>query len=407
MLELIKLVDEKIFDVIKDIDNQEIINSEKVLKAFHKYKVSDSDFNGTTGYGYNDEGRDKIDKIFAEVLDSEKALARSQFISGTHALTVTLFGLLRPFDTVLSITGKPYDTLDEVIGLKDNPSSLKSFNIHFDMIDLLDNDFDIKEITKYLKSHTCKMITIQRSKGYSLRKSINMAKIEKVVKLIKNINQDIIIMVDNCYCEFVEVKTPCSVGCDIMVGSLIKNLGGGIAPNGAYVAGRSDLVDLVSERLTVPGQGREVGPSFNMNKLFLKGLYMAPSAVASSLKTIVFASCMLEELGYQVEPKYNEERSDIVESIVFNAEDKLIKFIQGIQECSAINSFVKPIPSDMPGYADKVIMASGSFTQGSSIEISCDGPLRKPYMAYLQGSLTYPYGRMAIIKAVKEISDER
>ncbi|MBQ8472788.1 MAG: methionine gamma-lyase family protein [Bacilli bacterium] len=406
--EFIKKIDEKIKDEIKKIDDLEEYYSFKVLEAFRKFKISETDFYGTTGYGYNDIGRDKIDEIFAYVLDSEKALVRSQFISGSHALTTTFFGLLRPNDTLLSITGKPYDTLDEVIGIKENKSSLKSFGIKYEQIDLVENDFNYQEIENYLKENPCKVIEIQRSKGYSTRKSLTLDKLEKVVKLIKSINPDVIIMVDNCYCEMTEYKTPISVGCDIMVGSLIKNLGGGIAPNGAYVAGRSDLVELVAERLTVPGQGSEVGPSLGINKQILQGLYFAPSVVASSLKTSIFASCCLEEFGYQTEPRYNEPRPDIVLNITFNDKEKLIKFAEGIQEMSAIDSFTRPVPTDMPGYSDQIIMASGSFTQGSSIEISCDGPLRPPYIAYLQGSLTYKYGRLAVLNAIsKVINDEK
>jgi len=404
--ELIKNVDEKIKNVINKVNDVEKYWSKKVLDAFNKFNLSESDFIGTTGYGYSDQGRDKIEEIFAYVLDSEKALVRSQFISGTHALNVTFFGLLRPNDTLLSITGKPYDTLDEVIGIVENNSSLKSYGINYDQINLIDNDFDYEKIKEYLLNNIVKVIEIQRSKGYSTRKSITIDKIEKVVKTIRSVSSDVIIMVDNCYCEMVETKTPITVGCDIIVGSLIKNLGGGIAPNGAYVAGKSDLVDLVAERLTVPGQGAEVGPSMDMNKKIIQGLYMAPSVVASSIKTVIFASCLLEELGYDVEPKYNEDRCDIVESIIFRNPDNLIKFVQGIQGKSAIDSFSKPIPTDMPGYDSKIIMASGSFTQGSSIEISCDGPIREPYIAYLQGSLTYQYGRLAIINAVESILNE-
>jgi len=404
--ELIKKVEEKISDVLLKVDDVEKYWSEKVLYAFNKYNLSESDFVGTVGYGYGDQGRDKIEEIFAYVLDSEKALVRGQFISGTHALNVTFFGLLRPGDTLLSITGKPYDTLDEVIGIIDNNSSLKSFGVNYSQIDLVDNDFDYEKIAEYLRNNQVKVIEIQRSKGYSTRKSITIDKIENVVKVIRSVSKDVIIMVDNCYCEMVEKLTPISVGCDLIVGSLIKNLGGGISPNGAYVAGRSDLVELVAERLTVPGQGMEVGPSMDMNKKIAQGLYMAPSAVSSSIKTVVFASALLEELGYDVEPKYNEKRADIVESIIFRNPDKLIKFVQGIQGKSAIDSFSKPIPTDMPGYDSKIIMASGSFTQGSSIEISCDGPIREPYIAYLQGSLTYQYGRLAIINAVRNILDE-
>ncbi len=405
---IIKEVDEQI---IKDkrfeyIDIVEEYYSNLVIESFKKEQLSMSDLYGTTGYGYGDVGRDKIDRIFANVLDSESAIARSQFISGTHALTVTFFGLLRPGDTLLSITGKPYDTLDEVIGIRDNPSSLKSFGINFDYIDLKDNEFDLEKIEKYLKSHKVKVIEIQRSRGYADRQAISINDLKNVVTFIKRIDKNVIIIVDNCYCEMTDIKTPISVGCDIMVGSLIKNLGGGIASNGAYVAGRKELVDLVAERLTVPGQGAEVGPSIDMNKQILMGLYMAPSVVASSIKTNIFASLLLEKLGYKTNPNYKHARSDIVLAITFNDKNKLIKFVEGIQEYSAIDNYIKPIPSDMPGYSDKIIMASGSFTQGSSIEISCDGPIREPYIAFLQGGLTYQYGRLAVINAVKKVLNE-
>ena len=405
--ELIERVDKKIEKYLKKIDELEAYNSKLVLDAFRKFQVSESDFQATTGYGYGDTGRDKIEKIFAYILDAEKALVRSQFISGTHALTTTFFGLLRPNDTLLAITGKPYDTLDEVIGIKENNSSLASFGIKYHQIDLLDNDFNYQEIASYLKENPCKVIEIQRSIGYSTRDAISIEKIERVVKLIKSIQKDVIIMVDNCYTEMTSKKTPLSVGCDIIVGSLIKNLGGGIAPNGAYVAGRADLVELVAERLTVPGQGSEVGPSLGINKQILQGLYMAPSVVASSLKTNIFASCLLEELGYETKPHCDEEKNDIVLSIIFNNPQKLISFVASIQEMSAIDSFSRPIPADMPGYQDQIIMASGSFIQGSSIEISCDGPIRPPYIAYLQGSLTYQYGRLAVIHAVESLENAK
>ena len=410
-LEYDKLVSEcekELQTIFQKIDEQEYQNSLKVLNAFKELNISESDFNGTTGYGYGDIGRDKIDKVFAQVLGSEDAIVRSQFISGTHALTVCLFGLLRPNDLLLSITGKPYDTLDEVIGIKENSSSLKSFNIKYDQIDLINDDFDIPQIIKYLKDNKVKVIEIQRSRGYSTRNSITIDKIKSVVAEIKKISPETIIMVDNCYCEFVSDIEPVnsSIGCDIMVGSLIKNLGGGIASNGAYIAGRKDLINLVAERLTVPGQGAEVGPSQNMNKEILSGLYHAPSAVSSSLKTMILASLILEKLNYKVSPSTNDIRADIVQTITFNDPNKLIKFIQSIQKYSAINANFKPIPEDMPGYSDQVIMASGSFIQGSSIEISCDGPLRFPYIAYLQGSLTYQYGKIAIVNSIWELINE-
>ena len=380
-----------------------LFNSKKVLDAFKKENLSESDFNTTNGYGYNDTGRDKIERIFASVLGAEDALVRTQLISGTHALTVTLFALLRPGDRLLSINGKPYDTLDEVIGIRENASSLKSYKIDYDQIDLVDNDFDYDKIAEYLKIHSVKVIEIQRSVGYANRDTISLDKIEKVTKLIKSIDKNIIIMVDNCYCEFVNTKEPLECGADIIVGSLIKNLGAGIASTGAYIAGRKDLVELCAERLTAPGEGKEIGPSLNNNRFFLQGLYMAPQAVCAAVKTGILASYILEKMGVEVYPKYNEARSDIVTRVVFHDKEKQIKFIQGIQLCSAVDSNVLPIPVSTPGYDDEIIMASGSFTQGSSIEISCDGPIREPYIAYLQGGITYEYGKLAVINAIKNI----
>ena len=389
----------------KKLDNLCDLNSKKVLDAFRHNNISEVHFNSSTGYVYNDMGRDAIEKVFSEVLGAEDCLVRGQFISGSHALTVTLFALLRPGDILLSITGKPYDTLDEVIGIVDNPSSLKSFGVNYEQVDLIDDDFDLEKIGEVLKNKKVKVIEIQRSKGYSTRKSIDLSKVDKVIKYIRSISKDVIIMIDNCYCEFVESKSPLEIenSADIIVGSLIKNLGGGIAPNGAYVAGRKDLIDLVADRLTVPGEGREVGPTLGINKQFLQGLFFAPSVVCSSLKTAVLTSKVLERLGYLVEPKYNEERADIVQNIIFKDSDKLIKYCQGIQKGSPIDSNVLPIPWDMPGYTDQVIMAAGAFTQGSSIEMSCDGPIREPYIAYQQGGLTYNYGKIAVMYAVCEI----
>lgn len=403
LIELSKEVEKEIKEQIEEVEKNCMVNSIKVLDAFQKNKVSDVHFGSTTGYGYNDIGRDCIEKIFAQILGAEDSLVRSQFISGTHALTVALFALLRPGDTLLSITGKPYDTLDEIIGITPNKSSLKAFNINYEQINLIENDFNYEEIENRIKKEKIKVIEIQRSKGYSTRESLCIDKLEKVIKLIKSINKEIIVMVDNCYCEFVETKSPIEVGADVIVGSLIKNLGGGIAPNGAYIAGRKDLVELSAERLTSPGQGKEVGPTLGINKSILQGVYMAPSVVANSIKTAIYASRMLEKLGYNVSPKFNEKRADIVQNIEFGNAEKLIKYCQGIQMGSAIDSNSVPEPWNMPGYNDKVIMASGSFTQGSSIEISCDGPIRPPYIAYMQGSLTYEYGKLAVLTAINNI----
>ena len=401
-----KLVNECEKEVKEQFDEINILcekNSLKVLNAFRNNNVSEAHFSSSTGYGYNDIGREVIEKVFAEVLDGEDAIVRSQFISGSHALTVAFFAFLRPNDILLSITGKPYDTLDEVIGIKENASSLKSFGVIYEQIDLIDNEFDYDKIEKFLNNNKVKVIEIQRSKGYSTRKSIDVYKLENVIKFIRNIDKEVIIMIDNCYCELTEEKTPLTVGADIIVGSLIKNLGGGIAPNGAYIAGKKDLITLAAERLTLPGEGREVGPTLGINKSLLQGLFLAPSVVANSLKVAVLTSKVLERLGYDVEPKYSEHRCDIVQNIIFHDKEKLIKYCQGIQNASPIDSNVLPIPWDMPGYSDQVIMAAGTFIQGSSIELSCDGPIREPYIAYQQGSLTYEYGKLAIINAISNI----
>ena len=405
--ELINLstkVEKDVENIFRKIEKNCEYNSFKVLKAFQDNNISDIHFNKTTGYGYSDIGRDAIEKVYSQILKAEDSIVRSQFISGTHALTVALFALLRPNDIMLSITGKPYDTLDEVIGIKENSSSLKSYGVNYEQIDLIDNEFDYDKIEEILKNKKIKLIEIQRSKGYSSRKSITIDKLEKVIEFIKKIDDKVIIMIDNCYCEFVSEKEPLEVGADIIVGSLIKNLGGGITPNGAYIAGKKKLIELAAERLTVPGEGKEVGPSLGLNKPILQGLFMAPSVVAASLKTAVFTSRMMEILGYKVEPKYDELRADIVQNIIFENKDKLIKYCQGIQMGSPIDSKSIPMPWDMPGYTDQVIMAAGSFTQGSSIELSCDGPIREPFIAFQQGALTYEYGKIGVLKAINNLN---
>ena len=401
--ELINKAEFDCLEEFKKVDDIAFINSQKVLNAFHECNVSENHFNGTTGYGYNDTGRDTVEKVYANIFKAEDALVRTQLISGTHALTVTLFALLRPNDLLLSISGKPYDTLDEVIGIKDNNSSLKSYDIKYDQIDLVNNDFDYDKIKEYFVNNKVKVIEIQRSIGYSTRDTINIEQVEKVCKFIHDIDNNVIIMVDNCYCELVGTKEPIEVGADICVGSLIKNLGAGIANTGAYIVGRKDLIELCSERLTAPGEGKEIGPSLGNNRSFLEGLFMAPNAVKSALKTAILLSKVMKELDIEVSPQYNELRSDIVEKVIFHDKDKMIKFIQAIQASSPIDANVLALPWDMPGYGDQVIMASGSFSQGSSIELSCDGPIREPYIAYFQGSLTYEYGKIAIINAIKKI----
>lgn len=403
IVELSKRAEEQVKSQFEQIQKICEYNSLKVLKAFQDNHISDMHFGSTTGYGYSDVGRDAIEKVFAQVLGAQDSLVRSQFISGTHALSVALFAFLRPGDTMLSICGKPYDTLDSVIGIQENASSLKSFGIQYEQIDLIENQFNIEKIKQRLAKSKVKLIEIQRSRGYSLRKSITLKQVEEVIKEIRQIDQDVIIMIDNCYCEFVQEKEPTEVGADVIVGSLIKNLGGGIAPNGAYIAGREDLVELAAQRLTSPGQGKEVGPTLGMNKMILQGLFMAPSVVASSLKTAVLVSKMLEDLGYCPEPLYNQERADIVQTIQFGNQEDLIKYCQGIQMGSPVDSNSIPEPWDMPGYNDKIIMAAGAFTQGSSIELSCDAPIRPPFVAFMQGGLTYEYGKLGVLKAISNM----
>lgn len=393
----------KLSDIFNRVDLIEEYNSRKVLDAFITSGVSESDFNSSTGYGYNDIGRDKIEEIYAKIFKAEDALVRTQFISGTHAISTCLFALLRPGDTMLSITGKPYDTLDSIIGFNDNASSLRSFNVDYKEIDLIDNAFDYDKIKDILGKNRFKLIHIQRSKGYSTRESISIDKVEKVIKVIRSIDKDVIIMIDNCYCELVSTKEPIEVGASVCVGSLIKNLGGAIAPNGGYIVGKRELINLCAERLNVPGQGKEVGPSLNQNRSILEGLYMSPMIVSNAVKTAIYTAYLFEELGYDVSPKYNDERVDIVQNIIFNNESDLISYVRGIQSNSKIDSNALVEPSEMPGYDDKIIMASGSFTQGSSIELSCDGPLRYPYIAYQQGSISYKYGKIIVERAIDSL----
>lgn len=392
-------------ETFKKIEKKCELNSEKVLNAFQECNLSEMHLHSSTGYGIDEIGRTKIEEIYAHIFKAEDALVRTQLTSGTQALSTTLFALLRPGDTMLSISGAPYDTLQTIIGIgkEVNESSLKTYNINYEQIELVNDDFDIKAIQERLKDTNApkiKLIEIQKSRGYSTRKSLTIEKMEKAIKAIREVDKEVIIMVDNCYGEFVEEKEPIEIGADIAVGSLMKNLGAGIATGGAYIVGKEKLVKLCAERLTAPGIGKEIGPSLSQNPLILKGLFFAPSVVASTLKTMILASKLLEKLGYNVNPSSNETRGDIVQTIICGDADKLIKFCQGIQKGSPIDSNVLPEPSDMGGYDDKVIMAAGTFTEGSTIELSCDGPIRAPYIAYMQGGLTYEYGKLGIIKAI-------
>ena len=400
-----KEVEIEIKPIFEKIDENCLITSKKVLKAFQKNKVSTTDFNEVTGYGYYDAGREKLEKIYADIFGAEDAIVRPQIMSGTHALTIALFGLLKYGDTMLSISGEPYDTLKSVIGLTGNSqNSLIKHGIKYEQINLINNDFDYDRIIERVKKGNIKLIEIQRSRGYSQRKSLTIEKIQKIIGEIKKINSNIIIMVDNCYGEFVEEKEPVEVGADLFVSSLMKNLGAGIATSGGYVVGKKDIIHQVAECLTAPCVGKNMGANFNQLLSYYKGIFLAPRTVASALKTMVFASRMLERFGFEgVSPKYNEKRADIIQTIELKTEEKLVKFCQGMQKGSPIEAYVTPVPDDMPGYTYKEIMAGGSFTPGSTIELSCDGPICEPFTAYMQGGLTYEYGKIGIMMAIENM----
>lgn len=391
-------------DTLDEIDRIQEYNQHKMIKAFQKAQISESHFAGSTGYGYGDRGRDKLDEVYAYVFDAEDALVRSSFASGTHTLTVALFGVLRPNDKMLCVTGTPYDTIRSVIGIEgDYSGSLKDFDITYEQVDLKeDGTVDYKAIENAVDD-SYKMVYIQRSRGYSLRPSLCCDDIEKIVKAVRKKSKDVIIFLDNCYGEFIEKKEPLSVGVDLMAGSLIKNPGGGIAPTGGYIAGRKDLVERCSYRLTTPGTGKEIGCTLNVLREMFLGAYNAPHASCEALKTAVFASALFEVLGYETTPKYSEKRGDIIQLIKLGTPEKLEQFCRGIQSGSAVDSFVTPYPDDMPGYEDKVIMAAGAFTLGSSIELSADAPLREPYAVWMQGGLNFHSGKLGVMLAANEI----
>ena len=405
VINVAKEVEKELEPIFEKYEENCLKASVKVLKAFQDNRVATTDFNEITGYGYYDGGREKLEKIYAQIFGAEDALVRPQIMSGTHALTIALFGLLKYGDTMISISGEPYDTLKSVIGLSgDSENSLIKHGIKYEEISLVNDDFDYEKIAERVKQGNIKLIEIQRSRGYSQRKSLTMDKIEKVIKLIKDLNKDIIVMVDNCYGEFVEDIEPTNVGADIFISSLMKNLGAGIATSGGYVVGRKDLVHQVAERLTAPCIGKDLGANFNQLLAYYKGIFMAPSVVKSVLKTMTFASRMLEKFGFEgVSPKYDEPRTDIIQTIELKTAEKLIKFCQGVQKGSPIESYVIPVPDDMPGYEHKEIMAGGSFTPGATIELSCDGPVCEPYTAYMQGGLTYEYGKLGIMMAIENM----
>ena len=391
-------------DIFADFSRIADYNGQKVLKAFIDNRVSESCLKGTTGYGYGDAGRDTIDKVFAQTFGGEDALVRHTFVNGTHALSTALFGVLRAGDKLVSVTGKPYDTLEEVIGIRNTngSGSLVDFGVIYRQVDLLsDGTPDYDEISKRAK--TAKVIYIQRSRGYSLRPSLCIDTIERIVKTAKSANENVIVMVDNCYGEFVEKSEPLDVGADLIIGSLIKNPGGGIASTGGYIAGKADLIEKCADRLACIGMGKEVGCSLNQNREILLGFFMAPQVVESALKTSAFACRFYEKLGFKTFPESYEKRTDIIASILLGDEQKLTAFCQGIQKGSPVDSFAVPEAWDMPGYDSKVIMAAGAFTMGASIELSADAPIREPFAAWLQGGITYPSGKLGVILSAMEM----
>lgn len=407
LIELAKQSDIDCQALYNEIDEICLYNSNRILSAFIENQVSYFDFSDINGYGNYDAGRDKLEKIFADVLGCEDALVRPQIMSGTNALYLTLSALLKHGDTMISLSGAPYDSLQEMIGISGNSSqSLKAHGVKYEQIELINDDFDDQTIIERLKRNDVKLVEIQRSRGYSHRLSLSIKKIERIIKEIRKVNQDVIIMVDNCYGELVEKKEPGHIGADVVVGSLMKNLGGGIAPTGGYVAGRKDLIQDVAERLTAPGIGKDLGANFNLNNSFFKGIFMAPNAVKGALKTAIFSAYMLEKLGYaNISPRYNEPRTDIIQTLELKTVDNLVRFTQGIQDCSPIDSFVRVLPAPMPGYPYDEVMAAGSFTQGSTIELSADAPVIEPYTLYMQGGLTFEYGKLSILLALSSMQE--
>ena len=411
IVELAKEAETALEEIFKEIDRVSFNNTQKIMNAFAKHRVSDAMFNATSGYGYDDKGRDVLDEIWADVMDAQAALVRHSIVSGTHALTIGLFGLLRPGDVMLSVAGKPYDTLEEVIGItgKAGDGSLKDFGVDYKQIELIDDGkFDFDKVEEALKANEgrVKVVFIQRSKGYLNRRTLTVDEIGEMARFVKSISRETFVVVDNCYGEFVEEKEPTAVGADLIIGSLIKNPGGGMAESGGYFAGSKRAIELVSYRLTSPGVGGEVGATLGQNKSMYKGLFYAPHTTAQALKTAHLAAYVFEKLGYNAGPKWDEKRSDIIQTVITGDPDILCAFCQGIQAGSPVDAFVCPEPWDMPGYSDKVIMAAGAFTQGSSIELSADGPIRPPYTVYFQGGLTYESGKIGIMSAAQKILEK-
>lgn len=409
LLTMAEEADTALKDIYAEIDRTCMYNSDRVLSAFIKNNVSYTDFADINGYGNYDEGRDKLERIFAEILGCEDALVRPQIMSGTNALWLTFSALLRHGDTMISLTGTPYDSLQEMIGLSgDSSQSLKNAGVRYEQIDLVNNEFDEERILSRLAKKDVKLVEIQRSRGYSQRKSLTIARIRHLIQKIREVNDEVLIMVDNCYGELVEKEEPGHAGADVVVGSLMKNLGGGIASTGGYIAGRRDVIEMVADRLTAPGIGKEQGANFNQNISFFKGIYMAPGAVRSALKSMAFCAWMLEKLGFHnVSPRWDEYRTDIIQTVELGSKENLVRFTQGIQNASPIDSFVHILPAPMPGYPFDEVMAAGCFTQGSTIELSADAPVIEPYTLYIQGGLTPEYGKLSILLALTRIEQEQ
>lgn len=407
IIQISKRAEKEIEDNFKSIDSVKEYNQYKVIKAMQEYRLSDSHFSGTTGYGYDDRGRDILDAVYAHVFKAEDALVRHQIVSGTQALALCMYGNLRPGDELLSVTGKPYDTLEEVIGIRgEGAGSLREFGITYSQVDLLsDGEIDCEGIGNALNGKT-RMVLLQRSRGYEWRPSIKIEEIKKVISFIKEIKKDVIVLVDNCYGEFVEEMEPTEAGADLIAGSLIKNPGGGLAPTGGYIAGKEEFVKKAAYRLTSPGLGKKVGSTLGNNRLMFQGLFMAPHVVAESLKGAVFCSEIMRALGMETSPQLYEKRGDIIQAIKFNNPDSLIAFCQGIQQGSPVDAYVTPQPWDMPGYDCPVIMAAGAFIQGSSIELSADAPIKPPYIAYMQGGLVYEHVKLGIMIAVQKMMEK-
>ncbi|BEP29064.1 methionine gamma-lyase family protein [Helicovermis profundi] len=405
VIELINSAEESIKKNFEKINTIAEYNQLKVLKAFQKNRLSDKHFNWNTGYGYDDIGRETLERVFSDIFNTEDAIVRPLIVNGTHALTLALTGILRPGDTMLSITGKPYDTLEDVIGIsnKKGQGSLIEYGIKYKEVKLTDNGFfDKKNILNQIDNST-KMIYIQRSSGYSFRKALTIDEIKSIIIHIRNIKNDVIVMVDNCYGEFLDYKEPTDVGVDIMAGSLIKNPGGGLALSGGYIVGKKDLIELISFKLTSPGIGKECGLMFGQSRSIFQGLFMAPTVVSGALKGAVLCSKVYNDLGFKVSPMPDDNRSDIIQSIVLEDSSRVIEFCKGIQEASPVDSFVTPIPWDMPGYNSEVIMAAGAFVQGSSIELSADAPIKEPYIVYFQGGLTYEHSKFGVLKSLNAL----